>query len=359
MTGLDKVSMSLIIPTAGRPELICKALESALEIKQNINSISSLKDFEIIVVDNNQDENISEQLRANLEKFENEIQIYKQKLPGLTAARHLGARVASGEILCYIDDDARVSVQWAEVLSTAFLDPNLHLAGGPSLPIFDQSIPSWFWQFFLPSQFGGWHCQWLSLSDFGVDVKNIDPRYIWGLNFSIRRETLFLAGGFNPDIMPKNFESFRGDGETGLSEKLLNLNARADYIQKASVLHWCGTDRLNKKYFLKRAYGAGVEQSFIDFRHQGRFSYPKNGLSIKRFIVFTLINLELLFRALFPMGVKTVYLSDFKFRMDLSKAFLKGYREHQSKIKNDKLVAEWVRHESYLDDSIYKKLIGS
>lgn len=68
--------------------------------------------------------------------------------------------------------------------------------------------------------------EWLSLLDIGQDVPNIDPNYIWGLNFSIRKQTMYDCGGFHPDLVPAYLQCWQGDGETGLTKKIKKNSAQ-------------------------------------------------------------------------------------------------------------------------------------
>jgi glycosyltransferase involved in cell wall biosynthesis len=345
------LGMSLIIPTAGRPQLVLEAIKSALPINQNLSSISGLSSFEIIIVDNNFTESSSIELRYALEPFREVIKYIRQPLPGLTAARHLGASVARGEILSFIDDDAQISLDWARAVVESFKNDGVVLVGGPSIPIFDREIPNWFWQFIVNSKYGGWHCQWLSLSDFGRDVSGVDPKYIWGLNFSISKSTLYEVGGFNPDIMPAPYMDLRGDGETGLSIKLSNAGKVAFYSRNASVKHYCGSDRLNKEYFLKRAFESGQEESFTEFRSSG--GLKKNGKIIFRFVLwgFTILNLTV--QSFLPKGISQTDFSSVRFRIETYRQFLKGFKDHRIKLKENSQMRNWVLRDSFLDNETW------
>lgn len=52
------------------------------------------------------------------------------------------------------------------------------MVGGPSIPKFTNSVPTWFWEFLSRTPYGGWMCPWLSLLDIGRSVKGISPNYV-------------------------------------------------------------------------------------------------------------------------------------------------------------------------------------
>lgn len=51
-------------------------------------------------------------------------------VPGLTRARNIGARLARGEIVAYIDDDAIVEPAWLQTLVAGFGDPSVAAVSG-------------------------------------------------------------------------------------------------------------------------------------------------------------------------------------------------------------------------------------
>jgi hypothetical protein len=56
------------------------------------------------------------------------------------------------------------------------------------------------WSFYDATCDGGRSSGWLSLLDLGEIEREIDPNYVWGLNFAIRRRALHDLGGFHPVV---------------------------------------------------------------------------------------------------------------------------------------------------------------
>lgn len=260
---------SIVIPTAGRPVAIKAAIQSLLRISPERHKA------EIIVVDNNTSQDLSDDLKAYCNTLENRVRYVREPSPGLSAARHRGAAEAQGELLTFIDDDVEVSDIWLPAIQKAFANPDVAMVGGPSIPKFTGSIPAWFWDYMGPTPYGGWMCEWLSLLDIGQDVPNINPNFIWGLNFSIRKQVMEACGGFHPDLVPAHLQRWQGDGESGLTMKTQAAGYRADYLQDALLLHLCGPDRLNVEYFknepITRAFATPSAKSVPGRRH-----YPAN-----------------------------------------------------------------------------------
>jgi glucosyl-dolichyl phosphate glucuronosyltransferase len=160
----------------------------------------------------------------------------------------------------------QVSAGWLGAFIRAFEDPTVGIAGGPSIPAFTGSVPLWLWDFLQPTPYGGWSCGWLSLLDIGKTVEGIDPIWIWGLNFAIRKDVLCQLGGFHPDLVPAAVQRWQGDGETGLAYRAKASGVRCVYLEDALLHHLISADRLTPDYFAKRAYYQGVCDSFTRIR---------------------------------------------------------------------------------------------
>ena len=169
------MSVSLIIPTYRREELLVQTLQCAL--KQDMD------DYEIIVVDQ------TPQHTEEVEKFfrANRTRVSRVCLPtpSLTAARNVGIRHAKGEILVWVDDDTTFGSDFlqqhiaahktgAHVVQGRVLEEGSRVTGKPI------SV-SWRLKFT-----GSNTC----LSDGQINT-------ITGCNFSFRREVVDTIGFFD------------------------------------------------------------------------------------------------------------------------------------------------------------------
>lgn len=341
------IKHSIIIPTSGRPSAIISAINFLLVTSPELHHA------EILVIDNNESEELSADLSAYCQSIYGKIHYFRETSPGLTAARHRGFIESQGDILTFLDDDVEVSSSWLSAIQNAFLNPEVALVGGPSIPNFTSSIPSWFWDYFTSTPYGGWMCGWLSLLDIGHDVININPNYIWGLNFSIRKSVLKKCRGFHPDLVPFHMQRWQGDGETGLTQKIKTAGYRSDYVQDALVRHLCGSDRLNIEYFKKRAFYQGVCDSFTQIRAgQTPLSaiISKENVSAYKHIKFIIGKI---FRQLKNKGSYwAIEGSTVKKLTD--QANHEGWLFHQREVAADSALLAWVRQPDYIDAVIPK-----
>ncbi|MGC8660837.1 MAG: glycosyltransferase family 2 protein, partial [Desulfomonilaceae bacterium] len=219
-----------------------------------------------------------------------------------------------------------------------FEDPKVKLVGGKSIPKYQSEPPDWLEAFWYRD--GNLkQCFYLSLVDFGDKMSEIDPIYVWGLNFAIRRETLFELGGFNPECVPKAFQRYQGDGDTGLAWKVKAAGYSIIYQPKAAVHHIVPSQRLTIDYFIERMFSAGVSDSYTTIRRN-------KGIKSEWKICEPIPNILRLFRRISSKLSRDPF-SVIKQRV--REAWLEGYLFHRNQVRNDPELLEWVVKENYWD----------
>ncbi len=252
--------ISVIIPTFNRSAQLTTTLDSIA--RQSLSE----KAYEIIIIDNGSTDDTGEVIRKFIQSYPGHtIKSFYDNTPGLLTGRHLGAKMAEGDILTYADDDIKASENWLATVVEIFEDEATQLAGGKCLPTFEIDPPNWVIDFYIENPEGKMLPD-LSLCDFGDEIKTISPMYIWGLNFSIRKKALYELGGFHPDNISPAYQMFQGDGETGLALKAIERNYKCIYHPQNLVHHQVPKSRMSIEYFDKRYFYQGICDSYTRIR---------------------------------------------------------------------------------------------
>jgi len=336
---MDQMKLSVIIPTRNRSESLFLVLESIC------NQTISPDKFEVIVVDNGSKDDTKEVTLSFANKIRNLRYFYEDK-PGLHRGRHRGLRESQADILVYADDDIEGIPTWLEGVEESFEDKSVVLVGGKVLPKFLSEPPRWIKEMWNSFEKNGQVLSYLSILDLGEEVKDINPYYIFGCNFSIRKSVLLEAGGFHPDAMPQEVIRYRGDGESHVSKYILGKKYRAIYNPKASVYHVIPGDRLSVEYFCKRAYNEGISCSFSQIRDgQGLpvFNREKYISTIKNM-------LRAVRSAIMKFFAKEKKLLDVEIQKRIDDSYSAGMRFHQGEVKKDPELLAHVEKKTYLED---------
>lgn len=260
------IAASVIVPTLNRADLLAGCLQSLAA--QDVPA----GDFEVLVVDNGSTDGTAALCAEAPERFglarPAGLRRVPEPEPGLLSGRHRGALEAKGEVLVFVDDDIVAAPGWLSALLRAFDDPRVHLAGGPSVGRFAVAPPEWFAHFQRRDSWGE-SCPALSLIHMGHEPRMVEPHFVWGLNYAIRRQTLFDLGGFHPDCIPARLQHLQGDGETGLSFKLAQGGHLCAYAPGALVEHCIPATRLTLDAFWRRFFYQGVCDSYTAIRRLG------------------------------------------------------------------------------------------
>ena len=351
------VKYSIIIPTYNRSEILQRCLQCICELENPV------EDWEVLVVNNNSTDSTEEIINSYRKRLPH-LRYFRTTNPGLHVGRNVGYEDSRGNILCYIDDDSFVTRGWLKGIEKAFWDPEVVLVGGPCLPQYEAEPPGWLSEMWSIAEEGR-TLGYLSLIDVGDEQRWISPYYVYGCNFSIRKDILAEIGGFHPDAMPKEMIRYRGDGETFVSERLIESGHKALYSPGAKIHHFVPASRMTIDYFCHRAYIQGISGSFTQIREkrgldtghakrrgqraEGRedkhHKFQINGGSICHFLKrmgSSIKNRAVRYKKkLFPTEYDRI-------RAEERKAHREGFAYHQSEIKRDPKLLEWVLRKNYL-----------
>ncbi|MBP7653943.1 glycosyltransferase [Candidatus Dependentiae bacterium] len=318
--------ISVIIPTRNRADRLILALDSLYS--QNFEPDK----FEIIVVDNGSSDNTKDTAMLFKNKFKNFSYVFEEK-KGLHIGRNLGMKLSKGNIIAYIDDDVKVGDKWLEGISETFQNPETALAGGNNFPDFETAPPVWFDKIWNYNEYGK-YVSIFSILDFGNQIKEINPVYVWGCNYIIRKNVLMKICGFHPDSMPDELLKYRGDGETYVSKEVKKMNYKIMFNPKISVYHFVPQSRMTFEYIRKRCFMQGISDSYFYTRQKGCVS---NKLAVK--ILWNYLKF-----------LKDVCLQKYDFFQQIQKkSYFNGWLFHQVQLRKDKNLINWVMKEEYND----------
>lgn len=117
-----------------RPDLIARAVGAVVSQLDELDGAA-----EFVIVDNNSEPPLrdADYLRGL------PVEVIREPLQGLTAARAAAIRRARGNVILFVDDDNVLGPGYLRSVVTAFEDPALGVLSGSVLPEYEADIPPW------------------------------------------------------------------------------------------------------------------------------------------------------------------------------------------------------------------------
>jgi GT2 family glycosyltransferase len=174
---------------------------------------------------------------------------------GLSGGRNTGISHAVGDIVAFLDDDARAEPDWLERLTAGYSNPSVVGVGGTATPVWPGQRPRW-----LPPEFD-WvvGCSFVGMPTAAAPVRNLI-----GANMSFRREVFDAVGGFTDGLgrvgsRPLGCE----ETELGIRLRQWRTENRLVYEPAAVVHHRVTEDRVAWRYFWLRCYAEGISKAMV------------------------------------------------------------------------------------------------
>jgi GT2 family glycosyltransferase len=175
--------------------------------------------------------------------------------PGLSGGRNTGVSHAVGDVVAFLDDDARAEPDWLERLAAGYSDPMVIGVGGTAAPVWPRRRPRW-----LPPEFD-WvvGCSFTGMPTVAAPVRNLI-----GANMSFRREVFDTVGGFTDGLgrvgsRPLGCE----ETELGIRVRQWRAGVRLVYEPRAVVRHRVTPERMAWRYFCSRCYAEGFSKAIV------------------------------------------------------------------------------------------------
>jgi len=188
--------------------------------------------------------------------------------PGLSAARNLGIKHASGDIIGFVDDDVVLSPDWAEAMVKTYDDNSIIGVTGPAFPLWENKSMSWF-----PEEF-----YWVisCTAWFDDDKKIKEVRNAWGHSMSFRKEAFEFC------LFADTFGRTEGAHKSGKrgpvgddTEFSMNLRSKTGkaivYNPRVRVRHKVYKYRLTPTFIRRQAYWQGYTKAMFKklYRNKG------------------------------------------------------------------------------------------
>ncbi|NWF91943.1 MAG: glycosyltransferase family 2 protein [Syntrophaceae bacterium] len=262
--GVDGLTYSVIIITRNRASVLRNALESV------INQEYENGKYEMIVVDNNSNDDTASIVETYQQKCPNRIRYVIEPEIGMSKARNTGSKLARGEILVFIDDDAIASAGWLRNYQLLYQSsPDIVAAGGRIEVVFTPKRPKWISDELLVV-FG-------RLDSSDTEGTMLYPRHPFGVNFSVRKEYFLKTKGFFQEI--KNYND-----EKAFFYQLHLNKCKVGYSPEAVVYHHIPSSKLRRRYFIKRGIKQGIGNiKFISIFD--RIGMPRFDSKLKQLLV--------------------------------------------------------------------------
>ena len=207
----------------------------------------------VLVVDGNKQ--VFDRVRDDFGEEDDIVLHCNDENRGISYSRTKGAKLASGSVVAFIDDDATAEPDWIERLVDVYERTDAIAVGGDIVPDWQTERPDFF-----PAEF-----YWLvgcvepGFAEDGEEVRNT-----YGSNISYRREQFLAVGGYDPNTGRK------GDRHLQAHEAPVGIRLREAYgkgmvyTEDAVIHHKLFDYRGEFRWLLFRSFWQGYSKRVMD-----------------------------------------------------------------------------------------------
>lgn len=266
------------VPTYQRPDCVSTLLDTLLD--------QTKAPDEIIIIDDSPDDR-TERIVRDLDsefacrritlRYRNRT--VEASMPG---ARNEILRTASGDVVCFLDDDVACNPSWLEHLHQTYTDsPGVAAVGGPAIVVDSERNPASDLvhenrNMNVINRYG----EIIELADRWIPDRPIRTDTLSGANMSFKRDVLREVGGFDTEYKGPAFRE-----ETDVFAKLLHRNIRVVYHPDVFVFHFKTEHGGSRKSDSGRSPHYWLIRNHIRFIHRNFSSTMPVGLL--RLLVYT------------------------------------------------------------------------
>lgn len=243
-------TITVAIPTRDRRATLLPLLDA---VRPQARAIAA----EVLVVDNGSSDGTPEALARVPD-----VRCVVEPTTGATRARNAALRLARGDVVAFIDDDAVPAPGWLAALTAPLAEPGVACTGGRVRLRFAGSPPAW-WSEALATYLAAY-----DLGDAPVALATRPwydaPR---GLDMAVARAAAVAVGGFNLRLGPLGRRPSVGE-EADLLLRLHAAGYTSRYVPDAVVEHLVDPERLAPGWFYRRAFWTGWSEAIIGLAHR-------------------------------------------------------------------------------------------
>lgn len=234
-----------MIPTRNRADEVCGAVDSLLA--------QTFAPREILVVDNGSSDATLPLLRR---RYGPKLRLLRERRRGVSYARNLAVGHARGEIIAFLDDDARAARDWIERMLACFEETGAIGVGGPAVPVWETPPPSYI----LASKKARDYIGAFTLSSERIRLRGFFD-YLIGTNCAFRRKVFEEGARFL--VIPRGRPT--GGGDLEFSRRIA-AHRPVYYDPRVRVYHNIPARKFGLSFLAQTAFDAGLKKVAIGRR---------------------------------------------------------------------------------------------
>lgn len=258
-------SVSIVIPTHNRSNILCRALDSlaAIQVPAEVN-------VELVVVANGCTDDTPAAVSRALPTIPFPGQLAETPTANLNDSRNLGISRSRHDIIVLLDDDVWVEERYLTGLLETYRQTNADIVQG--------RVSLWWRDVQRPEWMGKRIEDLLSCTDYGDRVCEITRPAVVGANLSFRRSVWETLGGFAAGL-DRSGSLLTGGGDTKFTREALARGFRVYYSPGAAVRHWVAPHRIELDYLTRISFSRGLSGIVVKSDYK---SYQLVGTLISR-----------------------------------------------------------------------------
>lgn len=242
-----QIKFSIVINTFNRAHTLPKALNSLQWLRY--------ENFEVIVVNGPSTDNTEVVMQPYLQR----VKYGRCPDANLSMSRNIGIAMASGDIVCFMDDDAVPEPDWLNQLATGYTEHDVAGVGG-----FIRDHTGYLFQckVVVCDRYGNnENFDSIDAAQLGSEPKPFRFIGLTGTNLSFRRDALLAIGGFDEE-----FVYFLD--ETDVIVRLIDAGYRVELVPNAEIHHkFADSDLRTTDRVPKSIYSSARSKAYFCIRH--------------------------------------------------------------------------------------------